>query len=282
MSAAIAVEAPTRPALRYHGGKFRIAQWVIGHFPAHEAYIEVFGGAASVLLQKPPSKIEVYNDLDRGIVSFFRVLRDPKKAKRLKDLLHLTPFARAEYEDAYESSTDDVEEARRMLVRSFQSIGAKKRCSRNGWRSRVTGHSTAKTWRGWPDEIPAFTERLRDVQLECQPWQKVLQAYDRSDALIYLDPPYVTGTRQMGWENGVYEHEMTDDDHVELCMAARNLKGMVVLSGYDNDIYRELLSDWPTSSIAARAQTNAPRVEMIWINPATAARLQPQLFEVES
>jgi hypothetical protein len=82
--------------------------------------------------------------------------------------------------------------------------------------------------------------------------------------------------------NGVYEHEMTDDDHVELCMAARNLKGMVVLSGYDNNIYREILSDWPTSSIAARAQTNAPRVEMIWINPATAARLQPQLFEVES
>jgi len=271
---------PNRPALRYHGGKFRIAPWVIGHFPQHTCYCEVFGGAASVLLQKPPSKVEIYNDLDSNVVNLFRVLRSPKKAARLKQLLELTPFSREEYESAYEQSEDDVEEARRMLVRSFQAIGAKRRCARNGWRTRDTGYSPATAWRGWPDEIPLFVDRLRNVQIENRPWQFMLKTYDKPETLFYLDPPYLMQTRALGWDAGVYEHEMTNGDHAELCLAARKLRGMVVLSGYDNDLYRELLPDWTVSSMAARAQTNAPRVEMLWVNPAASARFQPSLIEV--
>ena len=91
-----------RPALRYHGGKWNLASWIISHFPVHECYVEPFGGAASVLLQKSRSPLEVYNDLDGRVVSFFSVLRE--RPDELARLLSLTPYARAEYELSYEIS----------------------------------------------------------------------------------------------------------------------------------------------------------------------------------
>ena len=114
----------TRPAMRYYGGKWLLAPWIIGHFPAHRTYVEPFGGAASVLLRKPRSAAEVYNDLDGEIVNMFRVLRSPAQARELIRLVRLTPFARTEYEDAYLSDGDPIEQARRTLLRSFAGFGA--------------------------------------------------------------------------------------------------------------------------------------------------------------
>ena len=107
----------TRPALRYHGGKFRLAPWVIKHFPPHQCYVEPFGGAASVLLLKPRAYAEVYNDLDADIVNFFAVLRDPAARARLVDACRLTPYARQEFEQAYEPNDCAIERARRTAIR---------------------------------------------------------------------------------------------------------------------------------------------------------------------
>jgi DNA adenine methylase len=96
------MRALTRPALRWHGGKWRLAPWILSHFPAHRCYVEPYGGGASVLLRKAPSDAEVYNDLDGDVVTLFRVLRDAAQSDRLVRLLRLTPFARAEFEGAYE------------------------------------------------------------------------------------------------------------------------------------------------------------------------------------
>src|SRR4051812_1578874 len=115
--------APTRPVLRYHGGKWRIAPWIIEHFPPHLMYVEPFAGAASVLLRKPRVDFEVYNDLDTDVVNVFRVLRDPAAASQLAEQLSLTPWSRREFEVSYEISDDPVERARRTLIRSFMGHG---------------------------------------------------------------------------------------------------------------------------------------------------------------
>ena len=106
--------AVKHPILRYFGGKFRLAPWIIRHFPAHQCYVEPFGGAAGVLLRKVPSQFEIYNDLDSAIVTFFRVVRE--RPDELMRALILTPFSRQEYADAYEPTTDDLEQARRLFV----------------------------------------------------------------------------------------------------------------------------------------------------------------------
>ena len=131
---------PTRPALRYHGGKWRLAPFLLQFFPAHRVYVEPFGGAASVLMRKARSYAEVYNDLDDEVVSLFRVLRDDEAASRLKALLTLTPFARTEFEDAAVASDDPVERARRLIIRAFMGFGSNAHASscvagKNGFRT---------------------------------------------------------------------------------------------------------------------------------------------------
>lgn len=118
--------APRRPVLRYHGGKWRLAPWICAHFPAHRLYVEPFGGAASVLLRKPRSYGEIYNDLDGEIVNVFRVLRDNGHA--LRAALELTPFAREEFAESYMPHSDPIEQARRTIVRSFQGFGSAAVC----------------------------------------------------------------------------------------------------------------------------------------------------------
>lgn len=104
----------SRPALRYLGGKWMLAPWIIQHFPPHQIYVEPFGGAASVLLRKPRVHAEIYNDLDGDVVNLFRVLRDPQAAADLIDRIALTPYSRAEFVASYEPTAEPVEWARRL------------------------------------------------------------------------------------------------------------------------------------------------------------------------
>ncbi|MBH9009927.1 DNA adenine methylase [Pseudomonas aeruginosa] len=101
-----------RPILRYHGGKWKLAPWIIQHLPPHHTYVEPFGGAASVLLRKARSHAEVYNDLNGDVVNLFRVARD--HGEKLRQALTLTPFARDEFEASYVETTDPLERARRF------------------------------------------------------------------------------------------------------------------------------------------------------------------------
>lgn len=113
--------APTRPALRYFGGKWRLAPWIISHFPEHTCYVEPFAGGASVLLRKPESKVEVLNDLDGEVVNFWRVLREQTEA--FIRAVELTPFSREEASLAYQVADDPLERARRLFIRSWQQRG---------------------------------------------------------------------------------------------------------------------------------------------------------------
>jgi len=279
--------APTRSVLRYYGGKWRLAPWIISHFPQHRMYTEVFAGAASVMIQKPRAYAEIYNDLDGEVVNVFRVLRDPSSAARLAELVALTPFAREDFEGAYEPATDDpVELARLTICKAFMGFGSSGIHDRTnqGMRTRATWHgkrswaTPATDWSSYPDQIPAFVERLRGVVIENRPALEVLAQYDKPDCLHYLDPPYPIATRTRSNGRG-YRHELDDAGHRELAVVARSLDGMVVISGYPSDLYDlELYPDWQRLERAQMAQENRSRTEVLWISPR-ARKLQLQLGE---
>lgn len=284
---------PTRPALRYHGGKWRLAPWLLQHYPPHTVYIEPFGGGASVLLQKSRSPVEVYNDLDQQIVNFFRVLRDPLQAERLAQLVRLTPFSRDEFEEAYLAmDRDAVREAHRTVVRAYMGHGSDSatRGCRTGFRysGGASRASPANDWAGWPEGVEALTARLRGVVIENMPAAQLLARYDSPDTLVYADPPYVPSTRtgivRRSRGNG-YRHEMTDDDHQALAETLRAHAGMVVLSGYPSALYdRELYADWERHERPHVADRGLARTEVVWLNPACSSALahhrrQQQLFE---
>ncbi len=148
----------TRPVLRYHGGKFRLAPKLIGIFPAHRVYTEAYGGGASVLLLKPRCYAEIYNDLDGEVVNVFRVLQNPSKAHRLERLLRLTPFAREEFLLSYRDSSCEVERARRTIIRSHMGFGSdsisRMKASRAGFNTRLSSRSAVS------DERAENWERL--------------------------------------------------------------------------------------------------------------------------
>jgi DNA adenine methylase len=271
----------TRPALRYHGGKFKLAPWIISFFPEHEVYVEPFGGAASVLLQKPPAKSEVYNDIADEIVNVFRVLRDPGTAARLARLVELTPFARTEFELSYKSSDDPVEQARRTVIRSFMGHGSGAVYTKHatGFRTGIRGprkQSAAGDLLTWPDAVQAFVDRLRGVSIESRDALYLMARCDGPHALFYVDPPYPHSTR--GNARGVrqkYTQELTDGDHRRLATVLRDLEGMVVLSGYPCDLYDdELFAGWERHTRVAMADGGRKRTEVVWLNPVCSTALE--------
>jgi DNA adenine methylase len=272
----------TAPALRYHGGKFRLASWILEHFPAHRCYVEPFGGAASVLLKKPRSYAEVYNDLDGDIVNFFRVLRDPEQCRQLIDLLKLTPYAREEFEMAYKHTDDSVERARRVAVRAqmgFGSAGATK--GTTGFRvDTKRPHNTSQhLWQRYPDHLAAICDRFQGVLIENRDAIEVMFQHDAADTLHFVDPPYVLNTRVIRSGIGYYRHEMTLVQHIDLLTAVKTLSGKVLVSGYECDLYRDILADWKSVSKQARASAyrgTKMATENLWLNPALVDELHVQ------
>lgn len=278
-------EAPSRPVLRYHGGKFRLAPWVISFFPAHTVYLEPFGGAASVLLQKERVGAECYNDLDGLVVNLFRILRDPERALDLQRRVELTPFARDEFDWAYEPATDDMDAAHKLIIKSFMGHGSDSatRSCRTGFRSKLTDGRVLPSveYSTWHNAIPAFTRRLQGVVIENRNAFEVIRRMDSAKTLIYVDPPYVHSTRSAmaGGKSGThgYRHEMNEDDHRELAGVLHAGKSMIVLSGYPSELYdAELYATWTRYERRHVADGGKFRTEVIWLNQACADALELQ------
>lgn len=287
--------APTRPVLRYHGGKWRLAPWILSFFPPHRVYVEPFGGGGSVLMRKERSYAEVYNDLDEECVNVFRVLRDPERAAALERGLRLTPYARAEFFEAYRGGVaGDVERARHTIIKAFMGFGsdAIRDVVPRGMRTRVSTHVTstgfransnrsgttpAHDWQNYPGQITTFCARMSGVVVEQSDGCAVIGTHDRPEALIYCDPPYVHATRRpkkKGVDGGGYRHEMTDDDHRRLAETLHGVRGMVVLSGYPCPLYDvELYGDWQRHERAHLADGARKRTEVVWLNAACVSAL---------
>jgi DNA adenine methylase len=257
-----------RPALRYYGGKWNLAPWIISHFPAHKNYVEPCGGAASVLLQKPRSPLETYNDLDGNVVNFFRVLRD--RPDELIRKIRLTPWARAEFEICEIDCEDEVERARRFWCRSVMTVSSMGGGS--GWRSirnTENGQNGIPSWfYASLDHLNATAERLRGVQVDRIDYASALEKYDHADSLIYFDPPYIQSERNSKNE---YTFEWTDAQHIEAAALLRECAGYVVVSGYACPLYTELYEahGWMRSDKESQTNSGGKRIESLWLSPRT-------------
>ena len=256
--------------VRYHGGKVRLADRIVGLFPPHETYVEPFGGGAAVLLAKPRSRLEVYNDLDGDMVTLFRVVRD--RPDELARAITLTPFARAEHKTAYQDAEHDLERARRVLIRSHFGHGSSGIHRTTGFRAAGlrAGTLPVHCWASLPETVAEAGERMRGVVIECRPAVQVMHAHDGDGTVHYVDPPYLPETRDRGRD---YRHEMTRSDHVDLLDCLRSLRGVVVLSGYASALYDDALNGWRRIEIKTVADRAAPRTEVIWCNFADATPL---------
>lgn len=262
----------TRPLLRYYGGKWRIAPQIIAQFPAHDVYVEPFGGGGSVLLQKPRASTEVYNDLDGEVCNVFRQMRD--NGELMTRLLNLTPFSREEFDISYEPTLDPVEAARRFIFRAAAGIGSDSAFRPAGFRLSLADgkHNTAQSWGNRAEAWAAITARLQGVIIEHRPAVDVMRAFDRAGVLHYVDPPYIHTSRRSA--RAKYRHEMTDADHEALAECLHGLRGSVILSGYCSPLYRRLYKDWRRVDMAARDGANNERKEVLWISPRTPAPIR--------
>lgn len=273
----------SRPIVRYHGGKWKLADWIISQMPEHRIYTEAFGGAASVLLQKPRSYAEVYNDKWDTIVNVFRVMRDPRSAKELRRRLELTPFARSEFlltgEIDLAKVKNRVELARLTIFRSFAGFGSAATNAKyaTGFRANSTrsGTTPAQDWVNLPSHIDSLVERLKGVTIENTDATKVILQHDGSETLHYVDPPYVQSTRNFQRGNAAYECDMSDDDHRLLAAVLRGVKGMVMLSGYHSSLYDDLYAGWERVERKHMADGARQRTEVLWFNSAAWAQ-RPQ------
>ncbi|HEX4794018.1 MAG TPA: DNA adenine methylase [Humisphaera sp.] len=265
-----------RPPVKWHGGKHYLWNWIVAQFPRHSTYVEPFGGAASVLLNKQPAPVEVYNDLDQRITRLFRVLRD--NGDELLRRLSLTPYSEVEFNsvidpsDEDQTAVDDVELARRDFVRWRQSIGGRGvgfsqtlHRVRRGMADVVSGYLSAID-----ENLPKIIQRLRTVQIISRPAIDVIQKWDGPDTLIYCDPPYVHDTRAAG-SHEVYGVELTAEDHRQLAQVLNASKSKVILSGYPSPLYKELYKSWrkETKQIpnhAAGGTSKAMMDEVLWMN----------------
>lgn len=213
-----------RPVLRYHGGKFLLAPWIISHFPQHRIYTEVFGGGGSVLMQKPRSYGEVYNDRWDTVVNVFKVLRDKSAAQELERLLRLTPYSRTEFTQCGEMQIEQedcpIEKARKTILRSFAGFGSASINAQHstGFRSNSnrSGTTPAQDWSNYPNHISSFVERLKGVTIENKDYREVLSQHDSAESLHFMDPPYVHETRNMQRGNAAYRYEFSDQDHIDM------------------------------------------------------------------
>jgi DNA adenine methylase len=251
----------------------RIAPWIVSNMPPHRVYLEPYFGSGAVFFGKDPAKVEVLNDLDGDVADLFRMIRE--RPDELAALVEKTPWAREEYEAAYSRTGDGLEDARRFIVRCYQSFGSRTGM-KTGWRHNgpVRNGSVTGRWNALPDEIVAVAKRLKNAEIESKDALSLIPAYNHKDVLIYADPPYMLETR---FSAKMYAYETTDEHHIELLRLLKAHKGTVLLSGYDSGLYRAELGGWTLTTKDAYAECGRPRTECLWLNPRAAEAMKTQI-----
>ena len=260
-----------RPPVKWHGGKRYMASRIISRFPPHRIYLEPFGGAASVLLNKVPVDVEAYNDLDLRITKLFRVLQT--QGRGFVERLRFVPYSQYEFENAasYPEGASDFEKAVCDFIRWRQSFGDRgKSWSYTTRRARGGMAGDVNAWWTSIDQLPEIIERLRRVQILSQPAIDAIKRFDHPEALIYCDPPYLHETRGVN-SRDIYGVEMTEKEHIDLGHVLKECKSKVVISGYPSRLYDEIFSSWhkiefDIANHSAGGRKKKRKRETLWLN----------------
>ncbi len=261
-------------AFGWYGGKFSHLKWLLPLLPECRHYCEPFAGSAAVLLNRKPSPVETYNDIDGEVANFFSVLRDQKE--RLIEAIGLTPFSREEFYRAVSvngasKELPALERGRLFFVRARQArTGLAQTASLGRWAnckntSRAGMSGVVSRWLGSIEDLPEIALRLLRVQIENRPAVEVVSLYDDRDTLFYCDPPYVHSTRG---DAKAYGFEMNDGEHRDLARALNRAKAMVAVSGYRCDLMDELYKGWRCNEAPPKTchSIKKMRTEALWTN----------------
>lgn len=251
--------------LRYPGSKWRIADKLVDMIPPHHTYLEPYFGSGAVFFRKEPSDIEMVNDLDHDVTNLFWCIQND--AGKLSRLVMTTPYSRQVYDELFDGIGDEepYHKACRFLIRCWQGHGFRTTGEKDGWKNDVRGREKMYALWNWyrlPGWVMDITERLRRVQIENRPALEVIRRFDYGDVFMYIDPPYLLGTRH----GKQYAHEMDDDAHEELLEELVSSRAQIMISGYASEMYDSILSQWKRVELESNDNTGRRRTEVVWMN----------------
>lgn len=265
-----------KAVMKYPGSKWKLADWIISYFPKHHSYLEPFFGSGAVLFNKPRSNIETVNDLDNNVVNLFECIRE--NPAKLASMVYMTPYAREVYEKVFKEVPEDKFEATlNFYIRLNMGHGFRTSGGRVGWKNDIQGRERAYAAQDWchlPEKIMQAAERLRGVQIEHMPAVELIKRFNYPNVLIYCDPPYMLETRH----GKQYRCEMDDKNHEELLKTLLQHKGPVLISGYDTDLYNDMLKGWTRAGNISYSQACSKKHEVLWMN-FKPANIQMNLFD---
>lgn len=253
--------------LIWFGGKGRMAEHIISKMPPHKCFVDLFGGAAHVISQKPMITNEVYNDIDGDLVNFILVAR--AQTAQLVKACETLPYSRELYErwKREEMPKDDFERAVRFFYLNRSGIAKGNSSYDTGWR-HSREHNTARTYQHACERIEAFAKRMSNVMIDNRDFREIIRVYDSPETLFYVDPPYI---------NRETRYKLVEQDkakplklHHDLADALNKVEGKVVLSYYDHPLLDELYPHWSREYFGAVRQvvngSNNSSEEMLLMN----------------
>jgi len=269
----------------YMGGKSNLLKPLLSILPEHVVYVEVFGGAGNLLLNKKPVHNEIINDVDDDIVNLFTVVSRDDTFEQFNKIIQSLPYSRTVHQKMWEILKEPFEynpfepNVRRAVAyyyfknSSVASTGSF-RVTRSG------NHVISISYANKLDKLKQVRERLRKVIVEHVDFEECIRKYDTPDTLFFLDPPYLNAEHY-------YKHGFTIEDHKRLLNLLPTIKGKFILTTYRNELYENALRNFYCLTVSnvkhsAAYMKKKNRVEeCIYTNfePATSVT---RLFVLES
>ena len=250
---------PVNSPIKWVGGKSRLRKRIIPLLPAHTCYVEVFGGAGWVLFGKPPSKVEVFNDIDSELINFFRIVRT--RSEELVEAFELELVSREKFTDlanADVTKMNELERAHRFYYLIMAGWGGELNYPRFQTSINDGGHGNRLigALKYLRDRIDPVHARLKTVIIEHLDWAACINRYDNEQTIFYLDPPYP--------KNGVnYYHNMRGiEDHQRLADRLKVTKGKWILSSYDTEEVRKMYADFHIERVESYSGMRTKRDDM--------------------